>query len=220
MNPFLDPGQCGGMKNSSITHYLIKLLHYIHFNLDKPEPHAVLLACVDMSKAFNRMSHQKVIEDLFDMKVPGWLLLILISYLTDRKMNMKFRGILSALRSLPGSSPQGTVLGVILFIIYFNGAALRSTIPRPSWPIFFKKRNDPTAIKLKFVDDLSIAVKINLKDDIVEDRNRPKPLTFDERLETKLSDSNVLQQIVDYLEIFSTERQMKVNSGKSTVMKI
>ena len=121
VNPFLDPGQCGGLKNSSITHYLIKLLHYIHFNLDKPEPHAVLLACVDMSKAFNRMSHQKVIEDLFDMKVPGWLLLILISYLTDRKMNMKFRGILSALRSLPGSSPQGTVLGVILFIIYFNG---------------------------------------------------------------------------------------------------
>ena len=70
------------------------------------------------------MSHQQVIEDLFHMKVPGWLLLILISYLTDRKMVMKFRGVLSAMRSLPGSSPQGTVLGVILFIIYFNGAAL------------------------------------------------------------------------------------------------
>ena len=38
--------------------------------------------------------------------------------------------------------------------------------------------------------------------------------------ETKLHESNVLQEIVDYLEIFSTERQMKVNSGKSAVMKI
>ena len=101
-----------------IFHYLIKLLHYVHYNLDRPQLHSVLLACVDMSKAFNRMSHQKVIEDLFDMKVPGWLLLILISYLPDRKMILKFRGAFSSVRSLPGSSPQGTVLGVILFIIF------------------------------------------------------------------------------------------------------
>ena len=130
VDPFLDPGQCGGLKKSSISHYLVKLLHFIHFNLDKSQPHAVLLGCVDMSKAFNRMSHQQVIQDLFDMKVPGWLLLILISYLTDRKMILKFRGVLSGLHYLFGSSPQGTVLGVILFIIYLNGAALRPEIPR------------------------------------------------------------------------------------------
>ena len=166
VNPFLDPGQCGGQKKSSISHYLIKLLTYIQFNLDRLEPHAVLLACLDMSKAFNRMSHQRVIEDRYDMKVPGWLLLILISYLTDRKMILKFRGVLSALHSLPGSSPQGTVLGVILFIIYFNDAALRPSIPRHSWPFFSKKRNDPTAISVKFVDDLSLAVKGNRDADI------------------------------------------------------
>ena len=51
---------------------------------------------------------------------------------------LKFRGILSSIRLLPGSSPQGTVLGVILFIIYFNGAALRPSIPRPSRPFFAK----------------------------------------------------------------------------------
>ena len=89
-----------------------------------------------MSKAFNRMSHQLLIQDLFDMKVPGWLLLILISYLTERKIIIKFRGVLSGLQSLFGSFPQGAVLGVILFIIYFNGAALRPDIPRPVWPFF------------------------------------------------------------------------------------
>ena len=71
VNPFLDPGQCGGLKGSSISHYLIKLLHFIHYNLDRTEPHAVLVGCVDMSKAFNRMSHQQVVQDLFDMRVPG-----------------------------------------------------------------------------------------------------------------------------------------------------
>jgi hypothetical protein len=62
-------------------------------------------------------------------------------------MLLKFRGVLSALRDLPGSSPQGTVLGVILFIIIFNGAALCPVITRPSWPLFSKKANDPAAIK-------------------------------------------------------------------------
>ena len=219
MDPFLDPGQCGGLRKSSISHYLIKLLHFIQFNLDKPQSHAVLLACIDMSKAFNRMSHQRVIEDLYDMKVPGWLLLILISYLTDRKMVVKFRGIVSLLRNLPGSSPQGTVLGVILFIIIFNGASLRPSIPRPIWPFFNKKSNDPEALKMKFVDDLSIAARVNLDADLIDDIERQRPLTFDERFQTKLSDdANVLQEIVDKLKDFASERQMLVNNVKSAVM--
>ena len=219
MDPFLDPGQCGGLIKSSISHYLIKLLHFIQFNLDKPQSHAVLLACIDMSKAFNRMSHQRVIEDLYDMKVPGWLLLILISYLTDRKMVVKFRGIVSLLRNLPGSSPQGTVLGVILFIIIFNGASLRPTIPRPIWPFFNKKSNDPEALKMKFVDDLSIAARVNLNADLIDDMGRQRPLTFDERFQTKLSDdANMLQEIVNRLKDFAGERQMLVNNDKSSVM--
>ena len=219
VEPFLDPGQCGGLKKSSISHYLIKLLHFIHYNLDKPQPHAVILACVDMSKAFNRMSHQQVIEDLFNMKVPGWLLLILISYLTERKMILKFRNILSTLRSLPGSSPQGTVLGVILFIILFNGAALRPAIPRPSWPLLPRMNNNPAAIKLKFVDDLSIAAQVNLNKDLAN-VVRQKPLAFAERFETDVShEANIIQRIADGLSQFSEERQMRINSKKSKVMK-
>ena len=70
IEPFLDPGQCGGLKGSSITHYVVKLLHFIHSYLDRREPHAVLLAMVDLEKAFNRVSHRIVIEDLPNMHVP------------------------------------------------------------------------------------------------------------------------------------------------------
>ena len=35
VEPFLDPGQFGGLKGSSITHYLVTMLHFIHSNLDK-----------------------------------------------------------------------------------------------------------------------------------------------------------------------------------------
>ena len=73
---------------------------------------------------------------------------------------------------------------------------------------------------MKFIDDLSIAVKVSLNKDL-EDHNRQKPLTYDERLGTQLKDSaNVLQRISDSLLEFSNARQMKVNTKKSSVMKI
>ena len=50
IEPYIDPGQCGGLKGTSITHYLVKLLHFIHSYLDIKQPHAVLLALVDLKR--------------------------------------------------------------------------------------------------------------------------------------------------------------------------
>jgi hypothetical protein len=147
IEPFLDPDQCGGLKGSSITHYLVKLVHYVHSYLDRRQPHAVLLALIDLEKAFNRVSHQLVIEDLADMHVPGWLLLILISYLTEMSMHMRYKGATSSRKMLPGSIPQGAFLGILLLIIIFNGALLRPAIPRIH------------SLNLKYVDDLSMLVQ-------------------------------------------------------------
>ena len=148
----------------------MKLLHFVHTNLDMKQPHAVLLALVDLEKAFNRVSHQLVIEDLADMHVPGWLLVILISYLTERSMFMRHKGASSFRKLLPGSSPQGAFLGILLFIIIFNGAALRPSIPRQH------------ALNLKYIDDLSLLVALNLKTVLIDDPvERPKPLTRNER---------------------------------------
>ena len=35
IDKFLDPGQCGGLRKSSITHYLVKLFDFAHSTLDK-----------------------------------------------------------------------------------------------------------------------------------------------------------------------------------------
>ena len=101
IQPYLDPGQCG-MKGLSITHYLIKLLHFTHSILDKRQPHAVLAACIDLSKAFNRVSHDLVIQDLYDMHTPAWLLNIIISYLSNRTMVLTYNGEQSCSKELPG----------------------------------------------------------------------------------------------------------------------
>ena len=84
----------------AIFHVKILVLHE-HLNLR--DPHAVVLATVDLSKAFNRVSHSMVIEDLFNMNVPAWLLLILISYLTKRTMILHYKGEASSPRDLPGT---------------------------------------------------------------------------------------------------------------------
>ena len=129
VKPYIDPAQFG-LKGTSINHYLLKILKFTHEFLDLKKPHAVVMALIDQSKAFNRVSHQIVIEDLHDMHVPAWLLCILVSYLSNRSMTLSYQGASSSSRPLPGSSPQGAFLGIFLFIIKFNGAALRPSIPR------------------------------------------------------------------------------------------
>ena len=129
VGPYLDPCQYG-LKGASISHYLIKLLQFIHEYLDLKDPHAVLVALIDLSKAFNRVSHQMVIEGLFDMHVPPWLLLILASYLTESSMILTYAGATSSPKDLPGSSPQGAFLGIFFFLLKDNAASLRPNIPR------------------------------------------------------------------------------------------
>ena len=121
IQPYLDPDQCG-VKGLSITHYLIKLLHFIHSTLDMRKPHAVLAACIDLSKAFNRCDLSLVIQDLFDMHTPPWLLKIFLSYLCGRSICMTFNGAKSSRRMLPGGAPQGAYLGGLIFTIKYNGA--------------------------------------------------------------------------------------------------
>ena len=163
VKPYLDPGQCG-IKGLSITHYLIKLLNFVHKTLDLRKPHAVLAACVDMSKAFNRVDHTLVIQDLFDMHTPAWLLKILVSYLSNRSMHLTHNGEKSSLKMLPGGGPQGAYLGGIIFIIKYNGAFLRPPIPRPVEPI-----SEAKATTVKFIDDGTVAVSVDLQLSLIED---------------------------------------------------
>ena len=38
VDPYIDPGQCGGFRGTSVTHYLIKLCDFIQKTLDKTTP--------------------------------------------------------------------------------------------------------------------------------------------------------------------------------------
>ena len=60
IDKYIDPGQCGGLKKSSVNHYLVKLLDFAHRTLDKKKTHCAVLCTEDLSKAYNRGSHNLV----------------------------------------------------------------------------------------------------------------------------------------------------------------
>lgn len=184
---------------------------------------------IDLSKAFNRVSHQMVIEDLYDMHVPAWLLLILTSYLTERSMILTYKGEVASPRSLPGSSPQGAFLGIFFFVVKYNAASLRPTIPRIMLSTVCRARHN-TCKRLRctkhakdmhalYIDDLSEAEAIELKKQLIDDPvQRPFPLNYHERTQQVLPPGGILQKNLDRIENFTTINQMKINPEKSKVM--
>ena len=113
------------MKGNSITHYLIEFINFILSSQENTVPTAVLACMIDFSKAFNRQNHNILITKLSDMGVPAWLLKIVMSFLTDRTMVVRFKGATSSSKSLPGGGPQGTLLGLLLFIVLINDVGFK-----------------------------------------------------------------------------------------------
>jgi hypothetical protein len=202
----LDPGQCGGLKKSSISHYLIKLLDFVHCTLDKRTPHSAVICTEDLSKAYNRGSHKLVVEDLYAMHVPGWILVLICSYLTGRSLVLSYQGARSSERSLPGGFGAGTWLGGLLFIVKFNGACIRPPIPRPI--------SGNTGKQVKYIDDSSQAASINLRVSLEPDPTpRQRPLNFHERTEMRLKmEENILQQELNKFQEFAIENKLVINS--------
>ena len=220
MDQYLDPGQCGGLKNSSISHYLVKLVDFIHRTLDHSTPHAAVLSVEDLSKAYNRGSHQLIIEDLHAMHLAPWILSLLCSYLGGRSMVLSYgpggqgnQQARSSPRPLPGGFGAGTFLGGLMFIIKFNGACLRPPIPRPV--------SGNKSIQLKYIDDSTQAASINLKKSLIADpKDRPRPLQYQERHHTILNpEEDILQQELDRFYLWSIQNKLPINRKKCLTMK-
>ena len=118
----IDSAQFGGRKGYSVTLYLIKLVDFILKNLETSR--GVMLGLIDFSKAYNRQCHNRLLTCFNDLGTPPYLLKILQSYLTNRRMKVRHKGDISDTFELPGSGPQGTNLGVLSFIVYVNSCGV------------------------------------------------------------------------------------------------
>ena len=75
---------------------------------------------LDMSKAFDKASHRRIVHHLIQAGFGGNLLNWFCSYLSSRRQRVTVLG--ATLEDLPVTSgvPQGSILGPALFLLYVN----------------------------------------------------------------------------------------------------
>ena len=218
----IDFRQYGGLKGNSITHYLIEFINFILSCQDSTDQTAILACMVDFSKAFNRQNHNLLVTKLSDMGVPGWLLKIVIAFLSDRRMQVRYKGKVSGVKSLPGGGPQGTLLGLLLFIVLINDVGFEGQ-KNNAGEMVTCKRNMKTAnqIHLKYVDDLTLAEAIDLPKNLVSlaEDERPQPDMYHARTGhvLPLKNSNVFKQLNETAN-YAKDNGMRINFKKTKVM--
>ena len=228
----MDPAQLGGVKGCSVSHYLILLYNFLMSRIDSSpnQPKSVILALIDFQKGFTKIDHNKILIRLSDWGTPGWLLKIISSYLTDRKIVVRYRGAESEPQPLPSGGPQGDTLTMILFLVLVSDSALDPAPPLPpnaepgdvncvpAPPPGIEMEDE---IRLKYQDDLSMGEVINLKTQLNRKLDQSGPMNFHERngLELLSSNSKIQQRLHD-LEKYVVDHNMKVNIKKSKVFPV
>ena len=218
----IDFRQYGGSKGNSISHYMIKFINFILSCQDNDDQTAILAVMVDFSKAFNRQDHNLPITKLSDRGVSDWLLRVVAAFLSNRKMVVRYKSKNSSIKSLPGGGPQGTLLGLLLFIVLINDVGFKGQMNNTG-ELITSKRNMKVAneIHLKYIDDLTMAEAINLpkKLESIPADVRPRPDMFHARTGhvLPLQNSLVYKQLIE-TEQYAKDNSMQINLKKTKVM--
>ena len=99
---------CGFRKGYNTQHALIRLIDKLNKSLDKKEKIGILM--MDLSKAFDCISHDLLVAKLSAYKFDKCSLKLIYSYLKERKQRVKINSEYSTWKDVLTGVPQGSVL--------------------------------------------------------------------------------------------------------------
>lgn len=143
---FLSKSQHGFRKGFSTCTQLVETIHDFSTSINnRTQIDAIFM---DFSKAFDKVSHTKLLHKVHKVFKNNQLTAWIAAYLTYRKQFVSFRDSISSVVTVDSGVPQGSVLGPLLFLIYINDIV----------------HDIPVNIKL-FADDCVLYNEINTKAD-------------------------------------------------------
>lgn len=150
--PQISPNQHGFLSNRNIETNLMELTTLIHraFNLKCQ----LDVFYADIKKAFDCVNPYLLIRTLSRYKISNNVLRFFISYFESRTQYVKCNGSLSKFFDVSSGVGQGSILGPLLFIAFFNGSD------------FIHDVSD--VLSLNFADDKKLAVIIKDHTDTVK----------------------------------------------------
>ena len=148
--------QFGFREKHSTYMALINLVDKISTELDKNNSTVGIF--IDLSKAFDTINHEILLNKLSYYGVRGNALKWFKSYLTDRSQFVQIKDAKSDVLNIKCGVPQGSILGPLLFIIYVNDIVNVSRIAHlimfaDDTNIFFS-HSDPLALNLLINSEL------------------------------------------------------------------
>ena len=200
----IDCGQFGGRKGIGTEHLIVCLLDRILKLLDEhPDKSAVIAASLDWAAAFDRQDPTLAIQKFIKLGVRASLIPVLISYLSDRQMTVKFNGELSEVLDLIGGGPQGTLLGQIMYLVLSNdNADIVSSDDR-----------------YKYIDDLSI-LQLVLLTGLLTEYNFMEHVPSDIGVDQEYlpAQNYATQDHLNYISNWTEEHMMELNPTKCNYM--
>ena len=116
-NNLLAPNQSGLKPEDSCINQLLSVSHEIYSSFDERFEVSILL---DISKAFDKVWHERIIFKLKQNGILDDVLNILSNFLKNRKQRVTLNGQSSSWTNVNAEVPQGSVLGPLLLLIYIN----------------------------------------------------------------------------------------------------
>lgn len=117
-NELLSSAQHGFRKNKSTVTAVRTLIEGIQEAFEEEE--SVLLTLLDLSKAFDCVSHEILLTKLRNYGIDGAVYDVFQSYLQNRQQVVSIQGATSDVVAVEYGVPQGSALGPVLFLILIN----------------------------------------------------------------------------------------------------